>query len=121
MPVATEIVSLMHLNTSGRLARGEHTTTTISLCIDFITMLSRRNDIASVSYQEPQVIMTLTWNLLKACGPHSVFLHLIDILSNFAPQVLLILCWLLMQLYSCKYKKKKKKKCFAVSSVLRVH
>jgi len=53
--MATEIGNLTHHNTAGHIASGEHTATAMSLCIDFITMLSWRDGLISVSYQGPRV------------------------------------------------------------------
>lgn len=51
---------LTHPHTSGHLAPGEHTVTTVRLCIDFTAVLSRKRNLAFMSYPKSQVMMNLT-------------------------------------------------------------
>lgn len=60
VPVFTEKECLTHPHTSGHLAPGEHTVISITLCIDFTAVLSRKDGFAFLNYLKSQMMMNLT-------------------------------------------------------------
>lgn len=89
VPVATKIGNLMYHNTASHIASGDHHYESV-YWFYYHAVLKRRPYIYQLPGTSGDNDLNFVGFLLKACGTQNAFLHLIDTLSNFSYQILLI-------------------------------